>query len=114
MSISIYLEPISKGNELVEQLLNQEFGKTPENSKLLFDKCVKPHFDKLKDETYLVAETNYVDKVYRDSFYHYYSSKLSSYNKNCIRISFYEGEIKAEDFRDAAKHDELKTKYKGF
>jgi hypothetical protein len=114
MSISIYLEPIAKGAELVKKLLQEEFGVNDENAQWLYDNRVKKHFDKFKDTTYLLAESSYVDKVYRDSYYQYYSSKLSKYKRDCIRISFFEGEILETDFWEEDKHIELQEKYRGF
>lgn len=114
MSISIYLEPISKGDELVRKLLKDEFGLSDQNALTLYTNCVKPHFEKLKETIYLLAESNYVDKVYRDSYYHYYSSKLYKYKRDCIRFSLFEGEVLATDFFEKCNHAELQSKYRGF
>ncbi|MFT3932831.1 MAG: hypothetical protein QM726_04370 [Chitinophagaceae bacterium] len=114
MSISIYVEPISKGSELIEFLLTDEFNITISESRKLATDFHLAHFSKLKASLYLLVETNYVDKVFRDSYYHYYSSKLSGYRRDCIRISLFDGEIKDADFSDASKHQELQTKYRGF
>ncbi len=114
MNIATYIVPISKGGELVEMLLHEEFGISKKHSKELFKSSVKAHFDKLKDSTYLLVESNYVDKVFRDSFYHYYSSKLNYYRRNCVRISVFEGEIEDSDFSDEDKLPDLQEKYRGF
>jgi len=114
MNISIYIVPIKQAGELIKQLLHQEFSISPETSELLYDRNIIKHFDRLKEELYLVAETNYIDKVYRDSYYHYYSSKLSNYKRNCVRISLFAGEIKMEEFRDEAFHHKLQDQYRGF
>src|SRR5690242_11625570 len=51
------------------------------------------------DENCFVGiETKYVDKLYRDEFYHYYSSKLSEYKRDCIRLSFFTKEFTINDF----------------
>jgi len=83
-------------------------------AEMLYDNCVKEHFAKLKDTIYLLAESHYVDKVYRDSYYHYYSSKLGKYKRDCIRISFFEGAISEPDFWQEARQQELQEKYRGF
>ena len=114
MSISIYLEPISKAAELVIKVLQDEFGISEGNAQILYDNFVKNHFEKLKDSTYLLVESSYVDKVYRDSYYHYYSSKLTKYKRDCIRVSIFEGEILETDFRQIDMHDALQDKYRGF
>lgn len=38
-------------------------------------------------------ETEYVDKVYRDIYYHHYASRHSVQSRNCIRLFFFNGEI---------------------
>jgi hypothetical protein len=114
MSISTYLEPISRGSELVEKLLSEEFKIGSQDASRLYNSIVKEHFEKLRSDLYLLAETEYVDKVYRDSYYNYYSSKLSSYLRNCIRISLFEGPVTEDDFWNRDKRDELASKYLGF
>lgn len=114
MSISIYIASITDGVNMVKQLLTTEFNLNVINSELLAEGQVKPHFEKLKDTCYLLAETHYVDRVYRDSYYHYFSSKLTKYQRDCVRISIFEGEIDETDFRIAGKHDKLQEKYRGF
>lgn len=114
MSISIYIEPIANGEELVKKLLQDEFGISETNARILFTNLVKPHFDNFKDNTFILAETNYVDKVYRDSYYHYYSSKLHKYKRDSVRLSFFEEAISDTDFFDGAQHSTLQEKYRGF
>jgi hypothetical protein len=114
MSIEIYISPINEGPELVKKLLQEEFNINEKDAEHLAQKAVKPHLDKLKPECYILAETNYIDKVYRDSYYHYYSSKLSKYKRDCFRLSIFEGEIDDNDFRQVDKVPELQKKYRGF
>ncbi|RZJ56011.1 MAG: hypothetical protein EOO44_01080 [Flavobacterium sp.] len=114
MTISIYIEPISKVDELIKFLLQNEFKISEETADLLFDKQIKKHFERLTDNLYLVAETNYVDKVYRDSYYHYYSSKLSVYQRNCIRISLFSKKVDLEDFRREDQLTEIQDAYLGY
>jgi len=47
----------------------------------------------LRDDLTVVVETEYVDKVYRNSFYGHYATKLRAYDRNCIRLSFFEPQI---------------------
>jgi len=114
VSITTYIAPISDGVELVKKLLISEFEITDKMSEDLAGRNIKQHFDKLLDTCYLVAETSYVDKVYRDSYYHYYASKLGQYKRDSIRLSIFDGEIKETDFRQASKIKELQEKYRGF
>ena len=43
----------------------------------------------LRDDVYAVVEYPYVDKVYRDAFYNFYSSKRTAYPRDCFRVSFF-------------------------
>lgn len=53
-----------------------------------------------KTEFTVVAEPNYVDRQYRDSYYSYFSQKYSEYERNCLRLAFFEGKISQEQFAD--------------
>lgn len=45
-------------------------------------------------DTYtVVVEDHYVDRVYRDSYYFYYSSKHFSYNRFCKRLCLFQGTL---------------------
>lgn len=46
----------------------------------------------------VVVEAEYVDKLYRDTYYAYFASKHTQYAKNCKRISFFQGYIEPEKF----------------
>lgn len=60
------------------------------------------------------VEFPYVDKVYRDSFYHYYASKLDSYSRECMKVGFFSGQIAEEQFLSEAGHRELQSIFLGF
>ena len=46
----------------------------------------------------VLIDSTYVDKVYRDSFYIYLSSKHFNYDRNCKRLSIFQGKYELEDF----------------
>lgn len=50
------------------------------------------------DTITMVIESDYVDRQYRDSYYYYFSQKYSNFERNCIRLAFFEGELKYTDF----------------
>ncbi len=114
MHIEIYIATIGDCAQLVAHLLNSEFDINKIEASTLAEQDLKQHLDKLKDSCYILAETNYVDKVYRDSYYHYYSSKLNKYKRDCIRLSIFEGPIEESDFRDETKVEKLNSNYRGF
>ena len=39
-----------------------------------------------------VFECNYVDRQYRDTYYAYFSQKFKTYERNCLRISFFDSD----------------------
>lgn len=43
----------------------------------------------LIDDIWVFIETQYVDKVYRDSYYNYFASKANNYPRNCVKLSFF-------------------------
>ena len=114
MSILKYIVPKDEACDLIKQLLFEEFHLNDGSLDVLYERFIKPHFDVLRDDIYFFAETNYVDRVYRDSYYYYYSSKLNSYNRNCMRISVFDGEIDDDDFFDSDKCKILPDRYLGF
>jgi len=59
-------------------------------------------------------ETDYVDRVFRDSFYSYYSSKLNDYKRNCIKVSLFNCKVDYSSFRNSEKVEKLKKQYLGF
>lgn len=48
------------------------------------------YIDNLRDDIIAIIEDNYIDKVYRNIFSNYLSTKLNAYEQRCIRISFLE------------------------
>lgn len=59
----------------------------------------------------VVLEEYYVDRVYRDSYYFYYSSKHFSYNRFCRRLSLFQGTLKS-NFFDCTS-EELEKRFVG-
>jgi hypothetical protein len=117
MDISLIIARKIEAYDLFKQLLTKEFSLSEEYANHLITNPINgiiQHTNQLIDNCYLLAETNYIDKVYRDSYYSYYSTKLTRYKKNCVRVSFFNGEIKQEDFRNEDSINELQNKYLGF
>jgi hypothetical protein len=114
MSIRILIAPITAIRNQLSKLYVEELGLERKFVRELINKSVVPHLSKLKNSCYVVIETEYVDKVYRDSYYHYYSSKRPKYERNCFRLSFFDGEVKHKDFRNANILSKLESQYLGF
>lgn len=112
-----YLRTKVSSIENAETVLKQDFltryelsGKTINESLANLNEF----FKYLKDDLFLFIEHPYVDKVYRDSYYFYFSTKNYEYKRNTIRISFFKSEIKDEDFRNYERVNELQNNYLGF
>lgn len=96
-------------NELVEQLLfgdwsSAEIDKVKENLKYFF--CT------FRSDLHLIVESNYVDSVYRDSYYNYYSTKRNNYSRYCLKISFFDTDFNYNiDFNDV---DNIQKNYLGY
>lgn len=72
---------------------------------------VNDFFKELNDNIYVILEDNYVDVVYRDSYYDYYSTKSREYNRFCIRLSFFKSKI---NFSQELNTQQLQNNYLGF
>lgn len=76
--------------DVLAQIIEVDFDLSLEQAKLLITTRVIEHLQRFKDDTKLVIERGYVDRVYRDSFYTYYASKRTHYCKDTIKLSFFE------------------------
>lgn len=68
----------------------------------------------LKPDLYVGIEYPYVDRVYRNAYNNYYSSKLKEYKRDCIRLSFFSGEILFDDFLSEDGAKKLQSMFLGF
>ncbi len=75
---------------------------------------IKGFIDNIIDGACYLVEFPYVDKVYRDSFYKYFSSKLNTYSRDCIRVSIFKKSIEINEFFNKSNHAKLKENYAGF
>jgi len=80
----------------------------------VYDDNLGPYVSRFKPTIHFVVESPYVDRVYRDSYYSYFSTKLGDYSKNCIKISLFENAIQPEDFRENERIEKLQQQYWGF
>lgn len=96
----------------------REFSKIPGFETFEFINLHEKEFnffiDRFLDDTFFVVESPYVDKVYRDSYYRYFSSKTKKYEKNCIRVSIFNGEVEKHFFRDHEFIKHIFENYRGF
>ena len=54
----------------------------------------------------IFIETEYVDKVYRDSYYTFFSNKHITHERNCIRMSIFKGTLSSVNIEDFSANNE--------
>jgi hypothetical protein len=114
MMTDVYITPIKVCEEGLAEVIRTRFNMTTENAEYVVRMYIKPHLAQLKSGCFLVIEAPYVDKVFRNSYYNYFSTKLGGYPKDCIKVSIFDKEITDEDFRNKARFDFLSKSFKGF
>ncbi len=103
---------IDDASKTILDLIKEKYGYSGVSTDI--ETHLNDFLDNLKDDLYLMIEFPYVDKVYRNSYYSYFSSKHKSYHRDCIRISLFENEIEFEDFGDKERTKYLDENYLGF
>ena len=89
MFIESAISPIDSCSEKVAGIARRLFRFNSEQINSLSQTLVA-HLTKLNDSLYVYIEAPYADKVYRDSYYNYFSTKFGTYSKECIRLSFFD------------------------
>lgn len=79
-----------------------------------FVQRIKEQLGTLRQDLTMVVETEYVDAVYRDSYYAYFSTKLKSYRRFCVRLSFFENIFSSIDEYLALDEKTIRDSYLGF
>lgn len=116
MSILIDISPISSSALMLSEFLMSEFGYSKLDAENISNTQYQPFIKKFREDTYCLFESPYVDKVYRDSFYNYFASKLNHTLKNTIKISFFCYPITKEIFRseNSSEIELLQSNFMGF
>jgi len=108
---SISFVPVPK-NQLLPTLLV-----TIKRTYKLFSKCEETlikFIDQFSDELVFLIEYPYVDKLYRDSFYRYYSTKHNLYIRDSIRVSIFSPPFDIKMFSNSDGKKSLKESFLGF
>ena len=118
MSYSIYSHicKIDVALPQVKLIWEEKYRLSKTHADKIITSNLKPYFDKLRNDLYIIIEYPYVDKMYRDTYYNYYSSKLEPYYRDSIRISFFDKEIMQEDFTTVERKESIQKNgnYLGF
>jgi hypothetical protein len=71
-------------------------------------------FDDLLDDLTVCIEYPYVDKVYRDSYYNYFASKHFGYNRDCLRVLFFNKTVEEKHFKGKSNKKYLQDSFCGY
>ncbi len=63
---------------------------------------------------WFVVEHPYVDKLFRDTYYQYYSSKLGDYSRDSVKVSIFDSKVTGEQFKSEKEVLNIKESYLGF
>lgn len=112
--ISTIKEFIQKG-EIVDTIIdNLHLIHDNKDSREYVINRISDFLNTLQDDLTILVETEYVDKVYRDSYYTLYSTKLREYYRNCVRISFFTPEFNEQTEITVENIEKIKNAYRGF
>ena len=102
--------------EIVAALVSSEFHLHGNYAIDIVSNALSPFVTQLRDDVSVYFETEYVDKVYRDSYYRYYSSKAVKYPRDCIRLSFFDNSSRrfSKGIITGCEDDSVRSAYCGF
>jgi len=108
--IEYFICPISDAVDETVALIEKVYGRQDPD----IESGLADFLDLLKDKLYCIVEYPYVDRVYRDSYYSYFSSKHNDYHRDCIRIALFDKELKERDFRSERSVIGLQAAFRGY
>ena len=73
----------------IVQGMKKQFDWDDSTADILCSSLERDYFSVLVQNLAIVVEYPYVDKVYRNSYYRYYSGKAKPVSRDCIRLSFF-------------------------
>ncbi len=79
-----------------------------------FVNTITDNLSTLRQDLTMVLETDYIDAVYRNCYYSYFSTKLKSYDRFCVRMSFFEPVFSSIDEFFALEETRIRDSYLGF
>ena len=114
MAIEIYKisQLTTIGEELSSVLDSLTIPKESNAVRYEVSKLVIENLSTLRNDIHVVVETDYVDNVYRDSYYDYYATKRYDYTRNCVRLSFFDKEF--DENVNFDNIDNIRSNYLGF
>jgi hypothetical protein len=113
-NLYINIVPHAQISAVVSDILEKAFQLTTPNSQQEPINRLEEFLKEARPGFFCCVEYPYVDKLYRNEYYYFFSSKLYDYKRDCIRLSFFSAEIKNEDFRNQDRQQFLQDHYLGF
>lgn len=115
-NIEIEISPIDEALEAIIEKIKECFlgGLADQFISPYIETDIAKLIEELREDLSCVIEYPYVDKVYRDSYYSYYASKHFTYQRDCIRVSLFDGTIEEDDFLNSKNHKKLNKKFLGY
>jgi hypothetical protein len=108
--IEYVIASIDEATDVLVDLIEDVYGKKDTDAEADLGNLL----DCLKDNLFVFIEYPYVDKLYRDTYYSYFSSKHNDYHRDCIRVSLFEAEIQPLHFRSIEYQNLLQEAFRGF
>jgi hypothetical protein len=96
--------------EFLKQFLHEIYFYEEKN----IEKKISNYIKNLRDDLYVYVEYPYIDRVYRDSYYNYYSKKLANYDRDCVRLSLFKKKYDINNFRNLKNTTNIERSYLGF
>ena len=113
MFIESFFTPIITCIDIVSDLANRFFRLDTDQIRDLRH-TIHNHIERLDESLHVFIEAPYADRVYRDSYYNYFSTKLGNYPKHCIRLSFFDVVLDNAAFRENVDKAFLQQHFLGF
>lgn len=107
------LTPINKAKGELLDVLHEKYTVADDVYKKI-ESLLSEFFSPLKKNLFVLIEHPYVDKVYRDSYYTYFSTKYKDYHRDCIRVSFFSSGIKGAAFFETTDNKLLQDNFRGY
>lgn len=97
-----FKQAVSKYVDNCEVELNEQSKKVIKNILLRIDGDVS-----------ILIESSYIDKIYRDTYYQYFSNQFFEISRSCIRFSFFKSKLTIDDFFND-NYDKLQDAFVGY
>ena len=114
MTTSIYISTHAELRNLLMNVISESFHLDSAILPVQITRSLDALMSDFRIDLWFLIETPYVDRIYRDSYYLYYASKYGRYSRDCIKVSVFDTQIEANDFRSSDTEQRMAQNYLGF